>query len=131
MTISAKTWARIGAVAFIAFAVLVSALSLRTERQTSGTLSIPPAYDAAAADPLVAELYHCQTLGQAGASDPDCLRAWAENRRRFLAPGAIPEARLPPTEAVVPSQAPASAAATSSDGPLQPETQIPAQGVRP
>ena len=41
------------------------------------------------------ELFRCQALGQGGASDPDCLRAWAENRRRFLAPGARPEARLP------------------------------------
>jgi conjugative transfer region protein TrbK len=131
MTISAKTWARTGAVAFIAFAVLVSALSLRTERQAPGTLSIPPAYDAAAADPLVAELYHCQALGQAGASDPDCLRAWAENRRRFLAPGAIPEARLSPTPPMDPSQAPASAAATPADGAVQSETSVPAQGIRP
>lgn len=131
MTISAKTWARIGAVAFIAFAVLVSALSLRRERQSPGPPGVPPAYDPAVADPLVAELYHCQALGQAGASDPDCLRAWAENRRRFLAPGAIPEARLPPTAAVVPSQAPASAAATPSDEAVQPETPASAAGDRP
>jgi len=131
MTISAKTWARIGAVAFIAFAVLVSALSLRSGRQAPGMPSLPPAYDAAATDPLVAELYHCQALGQAGASDPECLRAWAENRRRFLAPGAIPEARLPPTPPTDPNQAPASAAAPPADGAVQSETSIPAQGVRP
>jgi len=131
MTISAKTWARIGAVAFIAFAVLVSALSLRRERQSPGPPGVPPAYDAAAADPLVAELYHCQALGQAGASDPECLRAWAENRRRFLAPGAIPEARLPPTPSTDSSQAPVSAAATPADGAGQSETSNPAQGVRP
>jgi conjugative transfer region protein TrbK len=95
MTISAKTWARIGAVAFIAFAALVSALSLRTGRQAPAPFAVPAAQDSAAADPLVVELYHCQALGQAGASDPDCLRAWAENRRRFLAPGALPEAKLP------------------------------------
>src|SRR3546814_3630648 len=44
--------------------------------------------------PLLIELRRCQSLGQVGASDPDCLRAWAENRRRFLAPGARPAARI-------------------------------------
>ena len=95
MTISPKTWARIGAVAFIAFAVLVSVLGARQGGPTAVGPVIPLAQDSAVADPLVVELYHCQALGQAGASDPDCLRAWAENRRRFLAPGALPEARLP------------------------------------
>jgi conjugative transfer region protein TrbK len=97
MTISAKTWARIGAVAFIAFVLLVSWISVR---RGPTTFPVPVAQDgaqnaAALADPLVGELFHCQVLGQAGASDPDCLRAWAENRRRFLAPGALPEAKLP------------------------------------
>ena len=35
-------------------------------------------------DPLVAEFRRCQALGDAGAHDPGCLTAWAENRRRFL-----------------------------------------------
>jgi len=30
----------------------------------------------------------------AAAGDSACLRAWAENRRRFLAPGARPEAAI-------------------------------------
>ena len=40
------------------------------------------------ADPLVAELTRCQALGEAGARDEQCLRAWAETRRRFLGVGA-------------------------------------------
>ena len=47
-----------------------------------------------ATDPLLIELRRCQSIGAAGASDSDCLRAWAENRRRFLAPGARPAARI-------------------------------------
>jgi len=113
MTVSAKTWARIGAVAFIGFAVLVSMLSARQRRPTPVVPVIAPAQDPAAADPLVVELYHCQALGQAGASDPDCLRAWAENRRRFLAPGAPPEAAAS-TVPAVPSAG--QAAAPSKDG---------------
>ncbi len=45
-------------------------------------------------NPLLIELRRCQSIGAAGASDPDCLRAWGENRRRFLAPGARPAARI-------------------------------------
>jgi len=35
-------------------------------------------------DPLQAKLRSCQLAGQAAGSDPGCLAAWAENRRRFL-----------------------------------------------
>lgn len=35
-------------------------------------------------DPLRARLRTCRQAGQAAASDPECLRAWDENRRRFL-----------------------------------------------
>ena len=38
------------------------------------------------ADSLAAEFVRCQALGEAGARDPQCLAAWAENRRRFLMP---------------------------------------------
>ena len=38
-------------------------------------------------DPLQAMLRSCQLAGQAAGSDPGCLAAWAENRRRFLRPG--------------------------------------------
>ncbi|MFA5965238.1 MAG: putative entry exclusion protein TrbK-alt [Sphingomonas sp.] len=45
-------------------------------------------------DPLFGELRRCQLLGQAAAADTGCLRAWAENRRRFMAPGARPQAAV-------------------------------------
>lgn len=48
-----------------------------------------------AADPLQAEFARCQALGEAGAHDPACLAAWAENRRRFLAPDRRPAAPSP------------------------------------
>lgn len=38
-------------------------------------------------DPLQAMLRSCQLAGQAAGSDPGCLAAWAENRRRFLGSG--------------------------------------------
>ena len=47
-------------------------------------------------DPLVAEMRHCQALGESGGRDPACLAAWAENRRRFLGVDLRPEAPLDP-----------------------------------
>src|SRR5882757_7273200 len=89
-----KTVVRIGAVAFVAIAVTISALQVR---MSSGTVeadwtATAPAADA---DPLMSELVRCQSIGAAGATDRDCLHAWAENRRRFLAPGSRPIAALP------------------------------------
>lgn len=46
-------------------------------------------------DPLVMELTRCQALGKAGARDEQCLRAWAESRRRFLGMGIQPTAPAP------------------------------------
>ena len=89
-----KTVVRIGAVAFVAAAITASAMQARMSpgpaEQDLAVASI-----SAKADPLRTELVRCQSLGAAGASDHDCLRAWAENRRRFLAPGSRPEATLP------------------------------------
>ncbi len=87
-----KLLARIGAVASVALALIGTAITMRDKPKaaTEEARPVMPAAD----DPLLAELVRCQSIGQAGADDPACLRAWAENRRRFLAPGARPEARL-------------------------------------
>lgn len=58
--------------------------------------------NASASDPLRAEFARCQGLGEAGAHDAACLAAWAENRRRFLAPDRRPAA---PNPAVTPTPA--------------------------
>ncbi len=55
----------------------------------------PRAESLVAVDPLQAEFARCQGLGEAGAHDPACLAAWAENRRRFLAPDRRPVAPNP------------------------------------
>lgn len=92
-----KTFARIGAVIFVAVAITATAIEVSrkdapAESWTSDRQVVAPA------DPLRAELLRCQALGEAGPRDPACLHAWAENRNRFLAPGARPEERLPPTQ---------------------------------
>jgi conjugative transfer region protein TrbK len=35
-------------------------------------------------DGLTRELAHCQATGTRAGNDPDCIAAWAENRRRFF-----------------------------------------------
>lgn len=85
--------ARIGAVIFVAIAITMTAIEM--SRPPEPARAGPPAVaETSATDPLLIELRRCQSLGQVGASDPDCLRAWAENRRRFLSPGARPAARI-------------------------------------
>ncbi|MEO3434528.1 putative entry exclusion protein TrbK-alt [Inquilinus sp. CAU 1745] len=81
--------ARIGAVVFVAFALTATAIEMTREEE--GPAAVPAV--AATDDPghLPTELTRCQQLGEAATSDQACLRAWADNRRRFLgldAPGA-------------------------------------------
>jgi conjugative transfer region protein TrbK len=109
-----KTIARVGAIAFVAIAITMTALQLRDDPKP-----VPP--DAVVTvmepdgDPLPAVLRDCAALGEAGARHRGCLAAWAESRRRFLAPGsegkAAPEIKMPPT----PADAAGSNVAISSD----------------
>ena len=77
-----KMLARLGAVVFIAIAVTATAIDMARKDEPSA----PPAAPAlqAPADPLPQSLRRCQQLGEAAASDADCLAAWAESRDRFL-----------------------------------------------
>lgn len=89
-----KLFARIGAVIFIAIAITMTAIELSRGPDAGQDARRAERPAAVAADPLLAELQRCQMLGQAGATDQSCLRAWAENRRRFLSAGARPTARI-------------------------------------
>ena len=74
--------ARIGAFACIGVALAMGLLALREEPKLA-----PPPLTLSTdlpTDPLQAKLRSCQLAGQAAGSDPGCLAAWAENRRRFL-----------------------------------------------
>ena len=96
-SITAGTAARVGAMAFVVLAIATTAVHFKPGDQKSAAPSSssgPDVHD----DPLRAELKRCQLLGEAGAEDDHCLRAWAENRRRFLRLPAPPA--LPPTETV-------------------------------
>ncbi len=103
-----KMLARIGALAFVLLAILATAIEFGREEDVPPS---PPDAPIAAADPLRGELVRCQLLGEAGVRDTACLRAWAENRRRFMGPGARPMERLPQA-----------AAPTSADDVVRKET---------
>ena len=89
-----KLLARIGAIAFVAIAITFTAITMRDAPKTVPHEDVAAVPNIAAADPLAAELHHCQSIGQAGANDPACLGVWIENRRRFLGVGARSDARL-------------------------------------
>ena len=87
--ITAAMAARAAAMAFVLVAIAATAIQFRhgDHRPAESLPASPAAVDA---DPLRAELARCQILGEAGAHDPGCLHAWAENRRRFLGGGTRP-----------------------------------------
>ncbi|ARM88145.1 conjugal transfer protein TrbK 1 [Rhizobium sp. CIAT894] len=89
-----KMLARLGAVVFVAVAITATAIEMTRKEEAPEAWPSGRATQAQA-DPLRDELVRCQTLGEAGPRDTACLRAWAENRNRFLAPGSRPAERLP------------------------------------
>lgn len=94
-----KLFARIGAIAFVALAITMTALQLREERKPDRaeivTVSDPDG------DPLPEMLRFCSELGELAETTSECRQAWAENRRRFLAPGARPKERFPQSDPVI------------------------------
>ena len=77
-----KTIARIGAVAFVAVAITMTALQLRETPAPTKTMLVPE--DENTADPLAAELQRCQSLGVRGSEDFTCRQVWAIQRQLFL-----------------------------------------------
>ena len=77
-----KMLVRLGAVVFVAIALTVTAIDMTRKDEPSA--SRPASALQPPADPLRETLRRCQQLGEAAASDADCLAAWAESRDRFL-----------------------------------------------
>ena len=75
--------ARVAAIAFVLLAIAVTAVQFQLGEHKPA-VPVSPAPAVVDADPIRAELIRCQSLGEAGAHDSACLRAWAANRRRFL-----------------------------------------------
>ena len=110
-----KTIARIGAIAFVAIAITMTALQLRDEPAPAPSDEIVTVAEPEF-DPLPAMLRHCASLGEAAAQERTCLDAWAENRRRFLSLGIDPK-QLPTVPAPrMPSIDASDSAPVSSEG---------------
>lgn len=90
-----KLFARIGAVAFVAIALTMTALSLREERPSATETVTVFEPDG---DPLPAQLKACNAMGELALSSPDCRAAWAEKRRRFFGVASDTAAAAPSTE---------------------------------
>ena len=117
-----KLMARIGAIIFVAIAITMTAIQLREAPKTGAEPELVM-IDEPDADPLRAELVRCSGIGEAGASDPACLQAWVENRRRFLAPGARPKERMPaPSSGASESPPFGEAESLGNDGAAFPDT---------
>lgn len=77
---------RLAAIGFALLALLVAAQQTRHGEPLPAPVATATATVTAtsAVDPARAELERCQGLGEAGAHEPACLRAWSDQRRRFL-----------------------------------------------
>ena len=73
-----------GAFVIVFVAIAITAAVVEMGRDEEGQVARPAAPFMPEADPLRAEQRRCQELGEAAASDPDCLAVWAETRDRFL-----------------------------------------------
>ena len=80
-----KMLTRIGAIVFVSIAMTAAVIDM-ARRDAPAPNRPPPAIgaDTPRADPLRDSLVRCQGMGEAATRDPECLDAWAENRRRFL-----------------------------------------------
>ncbi|MGI9375017.1 MAG: putative entry exclusion protein TrbK-alt [Tsuneonella suprasediminis] len=79
-----KLFARIAAIALAAVAITLGLLRMREPPPPPPPDPVTIAEDVPPVDPLRGELRRCQAIGVDAASDRDCMRAWAQNRRRFL-----------------------------------------------
>ena len=77
-----KLFARIGAIAFVAIAITMTALELR-EEPVPAVPEVITVFEPDR-DPLPGVLRQCAAMGEAAVSERVCIDAWAEKRRRFL-----------------------------------------------
>src|SRR3546814_14957169 len=87
--VSTVLW-RLGSIIFVAFAITATVIEMTRNARPARVMPSPELQRPA--DPLRHSLRDCQRLGEAAASDPDCLATWAENRDRFLGRTPVPAA---------------------------------------
>ena len=77
-----KTFARVGAMVFVAVALTVTVIELTDKQERSPTS--PVHLIPADGNRLREGQRRCQQLGQKAVEDPECLRVWSQTRDRFL-----------------------------------------------
>ena len=80
MRLDPVIWVRVGAGAFVALAIIASAVESRRTPQATSALAVAEP----TSDPLGPELERCGALPPTATPDAACERAWAANRARFL-----------------------------------------------
>ena len=94
-----KTLARVIAIVFVAVAITATAIEMNRKDVSTDALATQ-GRPVSTQDPHAAELLRCSEIGESSMRDPGCLKAWAENRRRFLgqpAPTSLPSQIAPTT----------------------------------
>ena len=81
-----KMLARIGAVVFVGVAITATAIEMTRKPDEPEVRILRPDLDAQTA-PSRPILRRCRDMGEAATRDPACLKAWAQNRDRFLKQG--------------------------------------------
>lgn len=110
-----KTFARVGAIMFVAVAITATAVEL-TRKEEAPRVEFVPTGEGGGADPLRIALRRCRDMGEAAARDSTCLHVWAENRDRFLGRSSAPADSFPTPAARSGQDANAAAAAAPSGG---------------
>jgi len=114
-----KMLARIGAVVFIGVAITATAIEMTRPPQEPEVRTLRPDIDAQTA-PSRPMLRRCRDMGEAATHDPVCLKAWAQNRDRFLKQGS--EISSPATDAPSSSATLFPAAPASVEDPIRKES---------
>jgi conjugative transfer region protein TrbK len=89
-----KTLAQVGAIVFVAIAVTATAIDLVRNDEPRAPQPAPVVNPSV--DPLREGQRRCQRLGEAAASDSECLAVWSETRDRFLGRSPTPDAPRSP-----------------------------------
>nr|WP_319483773.1 putative entry exclusion protein TrbK-alt [uncultured Cohaesibacter sp.] len=84
-----KTAIRLAAILFVAIAMTATMIEMSRKEEPQQESSVPSL--PTTMDPLRATLRRCQKMGEAAATDADCLAAWAKSRDRFLGKSTAPE----------------------------------------
>ncbi|WP_119307004.1 putative entry exclusion protein TrbK-alt [Cohaesibacter haloalkalitolerans] len=79
---NSKTAIRLAAILFVAIAMTATMIEMRRKEQPLQESSVPSLQPTM--DPLRSTLRRCQQMGEAAATDADCLATWARSRDRFL-----------------------------------------------